>query len=77
MITTGGSDEKIDKYIRSDGEVNTDHFLHILKNDLKKATEKIKVCYVINKYYDLIFLFYYLYSFHNIIIGRKEKERRG
>ncbi|KAF8364265.1 trul-1 [Pristionchus pacificus] len=42
VITTGGSDEKLDKYIRSDGEVNTDHFLHILKNDLKKATEKIK-----------------------------------
>ncbi|GMS84393.1 hypothetical protein PENTCL1PPCAC_6568 [Pristionchus entomophagus] len=42
LIVFGGSEEKLNKYIRSDGEVDSGHFLVVLKKQLKEANEKIK-----------------------------------
>ncbi|GMT14769.1 hypothetical protein PFISCL1PPCAC_6066 [Pristionchus fissidentatus] len=43
VIVSGDSEEKLNKYIRSDGEVDTAHFLVQLKKQLNEANEKTKM----------------------------------
>ncbi|GMR36654.1 hypothetical protein PMAYCL1PPCAC_06849 [Pristionchus mayeri] len=41
LIVSGGSEENLNKYVKSDGEVDSGHFLAVLRKQLKDANDKL------------------------------------